>query len=174
MKKIITIALLIIIVVMGGAIIFSNQEIIDKEYKIADGKIRMKVPARYTIVGEDGELNLYDEREDISIKVGNLEADFWSSEDLNERIEEYIKILSSANYDASIKNVKIETLEQSEGKIGRVQVDLEKQTSSRRTITLITANIEPNTIIEIRGTTNAMEENNEEIEEIVSSIKIKK
>ena len=79
MKKIITITLLIIIAVMGISIIFGNQETINKKYKIADGKISMKVPARYVVVGENGELNLYDEREQISIKVGNLEVDFWSS-----------------------------------------------------------------------------------------------
>lgn len=174
MKKIITIILLMIIAVMGISIIFSNQKIIDKKYKIADGLITMKVPARYVVVGETEALNLYDELEGISINAGKLQDGFWSSENLDERIDQYIKVISSANYDAAVKNVKTGMLEQSDGKIGSIQIDLEKQTSSRRIIALISADTEPNVIIEIRGTTDAMEGNSEEIEEIINSIKIKK
>ena len=174
MKKIITIALIIIIAIVGIITIVGNQEIVDKKYKIADGKITIKVPARYITLGEEEGLNLYDEREDIYIKVGNLDDGFWSSNNLEDRMDQYIKLISSANYDAAVKNVQTEILKQTDGKIGRVQVDLEKQTSDRRTITLITSNIEPDVIIEIRGTTNAIEENSEEIEEIFSGIRIKK
>ena len=174
MKKIITIALIIIIAIVGIITIVGNQEIIDNKYKIADGKITIKVPSRYIKLGEEDGLNLYDEREEIYIKVGNLDDGFWSSDNLEDRMDQYIKLISSANYDAAVKNVQTEILKQTDGKIGRVQVDLEKQTSDRRTITLITSSIEPDIIIEIRGTTDAIEENSEEIEEIISGIKIKK
>lgn len=173
MKKIFTIVLLIVIVIIG-VLAIPFDENINKKYKINDGKLTINVPNLYEkLEEENNRINLYNAESGVSIKCGTLEENFWSSEDLNERIDEYIKVISSANYDAEIKNVKTEILEQNNN-LARIQVDLIKQTSDRKTITILTANIEPNMIIEITGTKDAMEKNIEEIEEIISGIKIKK
>lgn len=174
MKKIFTVVLLIMIAIIGISSLSLNESV-NKKYKLGEGVLTIKAPATYVRQGDEkkeDEIKLYNSENGVYINAEILDNDFWSSTDLNARIDEYIKVISSANYDAEIKNVKTEILEENSN-LARIQADLVKQTSNRKTIALISANTEANVIVEITGTKSSIEDDIEEIEEIINSIKIK-
>ena len=48
-------------------------------------------------------INLYNKEKGISINAIDLKEDFWSSGDVADRMDEYLNIISAANYDTGLK-----------------------------------------------------------------------
>ena len=50
----------------------------------------------------------------------------------------YVRLISTAQYDSSLRNVKLESYVKDNEPLGRVEMTLEKNITSKRTITVLT------------------------------------
>lgn len=190
-KTILIIISLIILIVVGTFLFFIIRPNLSKTYKLDAFNVSIKIPYAYEEVENESLkpkessdttqsakdrsniiINLYNEYNGISITVLNLQGDFWSSGDTISRMDEYTKVISSANYDSNIRNVKMEAIEKLDSKIGRVEMELAKQNTENKSVTLITDETIGNLVIEIIGTKESFENYSEEIEKIINSVKI--
>ncbi|MBO5142590.1 MAG: hypothetical protein J6C46_06270 [Clostridia bacterium] len=175
MKKILYLMLSIILLVVIAIVFSINKENLNRNCNIGS-KITMQIPYSYENRDEKIEnnlLNLYNPK-GINISATELKQDFWSSGDTFARIEEYLDVISSANYDSGLKNIKKTSVENTENKIGRVEFELNKPSIEYKNISMITNGEIGNIVIEINGKKDIMDENSEEIENIIQSIKLRK
>lgn len=145
-----------------------------RNYKLPGYNLNLKVPYNYKKVEQENEnslLNLYEAESGITISAMRLKNDFWSSGDTASRVEEYIKVISSANYDSEIKNIKTGFVNDSKNKLGLVEFELGKPNGTYKTVTIISNEEIGNITIEIYADKESFNNNLNEIETIVSSIK---
>lgn len=175
MKKILVVILgliIIMIATIGIAFILPN---INKTYNLGETNMKIKIPYSYVETGDTSKthiINLYNSRDEIKISATNLIEDFWSSGDTEARIDEYLKVMSSANYDSNMKNVKKEVIGTLENKVGRVEFELSNLNDTYKSITIIPNEEIGNLVIEIIGTKEAIDNNKNEIEKIINTISI--
>lgn len=176
MKKIIIFIFILIILVVLAVSLSIFIPSISRTCKIEKYNISMKIPFSYNAVEEEGEnilISLYNEQNGISISGVDLKDDFWQSGDTLARIDEYMKVMSSANYDAEIKNISQELIKSTENKIGKIEFELAKINSNNKMIALITNEQIGNVVIEIRGSQESMDKYKKELYKIIDSVKIK-
>ena len=174
MKKLLIILLSITVLIFTYILIKPN---ISRTCWLSDFGISLKIPYAYSKVEENNDnklINLYNDKNGITINGTDLGANFWSSKNLEDRVEEYTKVIAAMNYDASVKNIKKEILNLEDGRVGRVEIEIEKPNKSLKTISLITENSNGNLIVEFYGEKNNIEVSKADIETIISSIKIEK
>lgn len=177
MKKIMGLIIILILIAVILSVLVALKPNFNRRCQLGTSGISIKVPYSYqkTITeNENTLLSLYEVEKGIEIEAIRLKDDFWSQEEIDARMDEYMNVLATANYDAQVKNTKLEVLELEDRKLGRVEAELEKQNVTSKSITLITTKQEGNIVIELIGEKEKMEENQAEIEKIISSIKIKK
>ena len=154
-------------IITDSAADFEPQEL--EKYNIT-----IKVPRAYEEIENDVEnnlLRLYNNG--VTINAIDLKENFWSSGDIEARMDEYIRVISTANYDSSLKNPKIETVKNSEDKLGRVELELENPEGSSKTVTILTSRNIGNLVIEFTGTVENINKNMNDIDKIIGTIKIK-
>ena len=135
MKKLWICFLVLILLVIVFTIVAMIRPNISRTCRIGEYNITMKVPYAYEKEEDNYEnslINLYNKVAGISISAIDLREDFWSSGDVESRMDEYLNVISSANYDAGLKNLKTEILAGTNGKIGRVEFELSKKLRRRR------------------------------------------
>lgn len=174
MKKIIKFIMLTLTLVVIVTVISLLKPSISRTCKIKDSRMKIKIPYAYEEVYSESEnvvLNLYN-KNGIKIKVSKFQEGFWSSGDTNARVEEYLKVMSSMNYDSEIKNVKRRIIEKTEDRLGMAEFDLRNISGSAKNIAIITNDEVGNFVIEIEGPIELMEAKRNEIEKIIKSIKL--
>lgn len=177
MKKILMVLGVLLLITIVIIVYMITKPNLSRTCKLADFGISFKIPYTYSEVNELADnrlLNLYHSKNEITIKAADLGRNFWSSEKIEERMDEYIKVITAANYDSNVKGIKQEVIEVSGGRFGRVEIEVERPNQTLKTISLITESNNGNVVIEIYGEKADLEEKNEEIEAIIASAKIGK
>lgn len=184
MKKLwICFSILIVLGIVMAAIAIMKPTI-SRTCRIGEYNITMKIPYAYEKEEdnyEDSLMNLYNKEQGIRINAIELKENFWSSDDIESRMEEYLKVITSVNYEAGLKNLKTEIIEGTSGRIGKIEFELSKNYEEEKDInldeskavTLITNAEIGNVVIEILASKENFDKNKEEIEHIVRSIQIK-
>lgn len=177
MKKVLKlIGLLILTIIIGTGIsvfIMLNKGNFNKTYNIKKYGMKIKIPYSYESIYEGATnqlLNLVNNQNGISVTVMEFQDEFWSSGDAMSRMDEYMQIVSTANYGKNVKNVKLEEIDIANEKIGRVELEVSLRENSQKIIALITEETKGNIVIEIGGATETVQKNIEEIEKIINSI----
>ena len=176
MKKIIIfifVFILLIMVSVGVGLLIPKMS---KTYKIDKYNISMKVPYGYKISQDTNENTLFilqNEQTGITINAFDLKDDFWNSGDVMARTDEYMHVMSTANYDTGFAIIANEPIEGQKSKFAKVEIELDKPNSISKIIGVISGEEVGNVVIEIYGLKENVDENKEEIENIVKSIKHK-
>ena len=177
MKKFIIILLSAVILSAVLSVIVTVIPCLYYTHRLSDFGVSIKIPGTYIkeeATDRGNLLNVVQKQKGITITAVDLGKDFWSKNEAEGRIEEYLKIISTANYDANILNIKKESVEIADKTIGRVEYETKRGNTVLKTVALLTENDNGNLAIEISGLQKNMLENSEEIEKIISSIKIGK
>ena len=175
MKKLITFLIVIISIILISLLIMWFMPNLTRTCKLENYNITIEIPYSYAVYDESVEgalLSVYDSKKGISINVVEVNEKFWSSGDINVRMDEYLNLISAMNYDTSIKNPSTEIIEKFEGKIGKVEVELEGYENTGKAITVITNDTVGNIIIEITGEKEKIQNNIKEIDKIIESLTI--
>lgn len=173
MKKFFVLVLIILIITIILSVIAGFKPLMSRTCKLGDFGISLKIPYMYTEsskVGKNTLLNLYNRQNGISISSIDLGNEFWSSNVLEERVEEYLNVISATNYDARIQNSKSEIITLSNVLIGRTELEIVKPDKTMKMISLIMDEKNGNVAIEIYGEKEYMDEMEEDIENIISTI----
>lgn len=176
MKKIIIFILVLILllaVTVGLKLLIPKM---NRTYKIDKYNISMKVPYGYKAsydVNENTLGILYNEQKGITINAFDLKDDFWNSGDAMARTDEYMNVMSAANYDTGFSIISNEVMEGQESKFAKVEIELDKPNSISKIVSVISGEEVGNVVIEIFGLKENMDNNKEEIEKIVQSIRSK-
>ncbi|MBO5179529.1 MAG: hypothetical protein J6B87_04200, partial [Clostridia bacterium] len=167
MKKFFIMVLIILIITIILSVIAGFKPLMSRTCKLGDFGISLKIPYMYTEsskIGKNTLLNLYNRKNGVTISSINLGNEFWSSNILEERVEEYLKVISATNYDAKIQNSKSEIITLSGVLVGRTEVEIVKPDKTMKMISLIMDEKNGNVAIEIYGEKMYMDEMKEDIE----------
>ena len=85
-------------------------------------------------------------------------------------MDNYMTLISSAQYDSSIRNVKLESYVKDDEPLGRVEMTLEKNIISKRTVTVLTTKAHGYLAIEIYGNTSLVEKRMDDINKIIDTL----
>ena len=173
MKKFFVLVLIILIITIILSVIAGFKPLMSRTCNLGDFGISLKIPYMYTEsskVGKNTLLNLYNRQNGISISSIDLGNEFWSSNVLEERVEEYLNVISATNYDARIQNSKSEIITLSNVLIGRTELEIVKPDKTMKMISLIMDEKNGNVAIEIYWEKEYMDEMEEDIENIISTI----
>lgn len=174
MKKFLILVSIVVLITIILSVIAGFKPLMSRTCNLGDFGITLKIPYMYTEsskVGKNTLLNLYSRQNGISISSINLGNEFWSSNILEERVEEYLKVISATNYDARIQNSKSEIITLSGVLVGRIEMEIIKPDKAMKMISLIMDEKNGNVAIEIYGEKVYMDKMEEDIEKIISSIK---
>ena len=177
MKKILYFILIFILIIILGTIAVFMMPNISRKCEIKEYSISMKVPFSYEQQENKSEnelLNLYKKNNGIRISASKLEDSFWTSGDVVARMDEYLRVISAVNYEASLINIDTEIVEDTQNKIGTISYELINTQGSYRNVAIITNKDIGNVVLEITGSKENMDKNDKEIEKIIETIKIKK
>ena len=176
MKRIIIfIVTLVVLVVIFTSLVLILPNV-NKTYNFSEYNLSFKIPYAYRNIATEEEnilLSLYNEETEIGVSFVKVQDDFWSSGDTEARMDEYLRVISAANYDSGMKNVKLELMDKLESKFGKVEFELEKPNESSRAVVLIANGEVGNIVFEINASKENYEENLEEINKIIDSVNVK-
>lgn len=176
MKKIIIFIFVLILLVAAAIGVGLLIPKMNKTYKIENYNISMKVPYAYKKSYDTNEntlIILKNEQTGITLNVFDLKDDFWNSGDVMTRTDEYMHVMSTANYDTGFSIIANEPLKGLESKFAKVEIELDKPNSVSKIIGIISGEEVGNVVIEIYGLKENMDTNKKEIDNIVKSIKHK-
>ena len=172
-KNVIIVFVILIIILISTylALIYKNNK---KEYthKIGNYGVLITVPKefkKYDINQDSQLLNLQNDK--ITISVTELKGDFWSSGDLNVINDEYIKLISSSMYDRSVSNVEHKIINVDGEDVGQVSMEISKNITAKKTITLLTQKTHGYLAIEFYGNTKDVNDSLDIINSIIKNIK---
>ena len=174
MKKFLILVLIILLITIILSVIAGFKPLMSRTCNLGDFGISIKIPYMYTEsskIGKNTLLNLYSRQNGISISAINLGNEFWSSNILEDRVEEYLKVISATNYDARIQNSKSEIITLSGALVGRTEMEIVKPDKTMKMISLIMDEKNGNVAIEIYGDKVYIDEMEEDIEKIISNIR---
>lgn len=177
MKKLLKLLIFFVTIAVLSAVLVVMKPYMSRICRLEDFGINIKVPYSYSEVESEhvkSILSLYNSKNGIKISALDMGKQFWSSGDVNVRTEEYLNVISAANYDASVKNVKKEAIEIGGTLVGRAEVEVVRPTRSLKTISLIVGEEHGSVVIEIYGEADKMNENKESIEQLIQTIKFSK
>jgi len=177
MKKIFKLLLFFVGIAIVCAILAAIKPYMSRTCNLDDFGITLKVPNAYEVVESEHTrsiLSLYNSQKGIRISALDMGKNFWGYENVTERMEEYLKVISAANYDATVQNIKREVIELSGISVGRVEIEVVKPTKKLKTISLIMGADYGSVVIEIYGETENMNLYQAEIEELIKMIRFGK
>ncbi len=90
--------------------------------------------------------------------------------DIDGIMDGYVRLISSAQYDSSLRNVKLESYVKDSEPLGRVEMTLEKNITSKRTVTVLTTKEHGYLAIEIYGNTELVEKRLDDINAIFDTL----
>ena len=175
MKKFIILILSVSIIAALLAVVVTVAPILNYTHKLSDFGVSIQLQGLYE---EDQPLtdtlllSMKREEKGINITAVDLGKDFWSGNSADERMEEYMQVISVANYGAGIGNIEKEILQVNDKAMGKVKYDTEVGDMVLTTIALLTENENGNLAIEIYGTQKNIQDNMDEVNAIISTIKI--
>ena len=142
-------------------------------YSIGDYGISIRVPASFLVdKTDDGNLlSLYTENNSVIIKARDLRGDYWSSDDMDVIIDEYVKLISAMEYDSNIIDVELEKRKVGFKEIGIVKLSSDSLAKVNRDVAVLTHKANGYIVIEFMGDANVMKENDKVIERMINSIK---
>ena len=163
--------ILIFIVIM----VFSFISKLYTKYDLGDYGVSIKTLNSY--IKEDNDenlLTLYNPSKDIAINVRDLKGDFWSSDEMDVIIDEYIRLISAMYYDSNIYDVTYEKTKLDFKEVGKVSLTTDRISSAYKTVTILTHKANGYLVIEIYGAPESISGNMEEVNGIINSIRFGK
>ncbi len=170
-KEKIAIAVVAILLVSIVVIFFKVKS---NKYKLGDYGVVITAPSSYSkkeLLSKSNILRLENEKEGIVISATSFPKNYWDSKKMPEITDEYIRLISMANFDKSISEVSKTELFINMIEIGKVSLTLKGDEKITKTISLILHENEGNLAIEIYGKPEAIDSNIDEINKIIGSLR---
>ena len=174
-KIIIGIIIVLLIIAIALKIIIMLKS--SNDYALGNYGVTITVPKEYTrykTTNDSQLLMLKDDSKGLTISATQLRGDFWSSGDMAVINDEYLGLISIAQFDSSILDTESEVDYIGDEPIGIVKLTQEKNVLSKRTITLLTSKAHGYIAIEIYGDTNNVKKYEKDAMKILKSVKFSK
>ena len=176
-KKRVLIIVGILVVFFIVLIIINVSKKLYTTYTFDDSKISVTVFNKFRKIDDDRkntDLALYNSELETYVIGRTLPEEFWASGDIMAMCDEYLRFISSMYYEREIKDVSMNEVEINGVKVGRVGLTASQKNSSNKAVTLLFPKEYNNYILEIYGSEDILKEKNNEVENIINSIKINK
>ncbi len=164
---------LFIIIVAIIVLAFKVYNDVYDRYEIGDYGVSIRVPSVFETDKEDEDnlLALCMENNAITIKARDLRGEFWSQDDMDVIIDEYVKVISAMEFDYNIYDVETEKRKVDFKEVGIVRLTTNLLNETTRCVSVLTHKANGYILIEIYGVPEVMESYEKNIENMINSIK---
>ncbi len=162
-------------IIIIAVVVFICKEMNDSydRYDIGDYGVSIRVPVFFVVDAEDKDnlLSLHTEDDAMFIKARDLKGDFWSSDEMDVIMDKYIRLVSAKEYDSNVDDVEYEKRKVDFKEVGVVKLSLNNYSSVNRGVAILTHKANGFLVIEIYGSAEIIDMNEEFIDKIINTIK---
>ncbi len=167
--KIIIIIVLLVLYIIFLAFHFSAR--FYKTYTLGDYGVTLKAPISFEQKKDTKDLlTMYDAKDKIMLNCKELKGDFWKSDNMDEIMDGYIRLISAMNYDCNVKDVTLKAKKIHSKEVGLVGMTLDKFGVVERLSAVLTHKENGYIAIEIYGRIGTMNEKKGMVNRIIKSI----
>ncbi len=146
-----------------------------KKYSVFENSVFFRATSQLQLIDKSEKFATYFyPKANVKVSVITVNDNFWSSGDIDSRMDEYVRVLSASNYGSGFENVKLETVEGKENALGKIKLDIVKKSGRESVVAVVASGEYKNRVIEFTGEAEDIKQNEEWIDQVIQTIEIEK